>query len=147
MLAQNRDEIAVRVALVQKDGLAEPLGELQLAMERLLLRGVRREIAEVVETAFADGDHLGGACGLGKLDEPCVGEIGGVMGMDAGRGEQPTRVGAGEVDGIAAARTAGAGDDHLRHTGVPRARNDGVPVAVVAVVGQVDPDVDQGGRR
>jgi hypothetical protein len=37
VLAQNRNEILVRIALVEKDGLANVRGQLELAMESFLL--------------------------------------------------------------------------------------------------------------
>src|SRR5690606_30788766 len=52
---EQRDEIVVRVALMQEHGLADARRELELRFERRALRITRREIAKVVEPAFADG--------------------------------------------------------------------------------------------
>src|SRR6516225_10396178 len=49
VLAQYGEEIIVSVALVEEHRLANLRGELELAMERLLLRGPRREVAEIIE--------------------------------------------------------------------------------------------------
>ena len=58
ILAQDRNEILVRVALMQEHRLAQLDGELQLLAKRCQLRLARREIAEVIEPAFADGDDF-----------------------------------------------------------------------------------------
>src|SRR5690348_14927353 len=58
MLAQNRDEISVRIALVQEHWFADSRGQLELAMEGFLLGRAWREITIVVEPAFADGNDL-----------------------------------------------------------------------------------------
>ncbi len=54
--AQHREEVGVRVALVQEERLVQPRGEAELELERPALVGGRREIPEVVEPAFARGD-------------------------------------------------------------------------------------------
>ena len=59
VLAQNRHKILVRIALVQEYRLAEGPRQLELAVEGLLLCGARRQVAEVVQPAFPDRDHLG----------------------------------------------------------------------------------------
>ena len=59
VLAQYREKVLVCIALVQKDWLAEALRELELPVERLLLHRARGEVAEIVESAFSDGDDLG----------------------------------------------------------------------------------------
>ncbi len=58
-LDERRDEIGVRVALMQEHGLAAVDGELELRAERALLRVARRQVAKVVESAFADRDDVG----------------------------------------------------------------------------------------
>ena len=59
MLAQDGDEILVRVALMQEHRLADPRGDLELTSERGALHVARREIAKVVEPAFAHRDDFG----------------------------------------------------------------------------------------
>ena len=57
-IAQHRDEVVVGVSLVQEQGFTGVDGDLQLHLEGASLRGAWREIAEVVETAFADRDDF-----------------------------------------------------------------------------------------
>jgi hypothetical protein len=65
--------------------------------------------------------------------------------MHASGGKQAARMLAGEGRGLARPLTACARDDHLDDADGRRAGQDGVPVAVITVVGEVDPDVDQCG--
>ena len=94
VLAQDRGEVRVRIALVQEHRLADAARQLELAVERRALRGARREVAEVVEAALADGDHLAVAHELLELCRAAGIELGGVMRMHPGGGEQRTAVGA-----------------------------------------------------
>src|SRR5215472_13761052 len=61
VLAQDRDEVRMGVALVQEHRLAEERGKLELAVKGLPLRLARGEIAKVIEAAFADCRYFGGA--------------------------------------------------------------------------------------
>ena len=67
-----------------------------------------------------------------------------MMGMTAGGGAQHLRQGVGERLGIPAAADRGAGDDHLLDAGGEGAPQYGLAVSIVAVVGEIDADVDQG---
>jgi hypothetical protein len=67
VLAQDGEEVRVRVALVQEHRFTNLRGEFQLGVEGALLRGVRREISEVVEPAFTHRDDLGLPRQLRKL--------------------------------------------------------------------------------
>jgi hypothetical protein len=58
MLAQNRDEIRMRIALVQKDRFGCRRGEFELAMEGRALRGRWCEIAAVVKPTLTNGDDF-----------------------------------------------------------------------------------------
>lgn len=58
MLTQNRDEIRVRIALMQEHGLAAGRGNFELAVEGLALRLRSGEIAIVVKAALTDRDEL-----------------------------------------------------------------------------------------
>src|SRR5688500_6059329 len=58
VLAQDSHERRVRVALMQENGLAAIDCELELAAENALLVGMRGEVAEIVQAAFADRANL-----------------------------------------------------------------------------------------
>src|SRR5689334_20078191 len=49
MLAQNRDEVLMRIALMEEHGLADTRRDFELASECGALRIARREVAEVIE--------------------------------------------------------------------------------------------------
>src|SRR4051812_16014925 len=59
MLAKNRNEILMRIALMQEHRLADACGNAELLRERSALHIARREIAEVVEPAFTDSHRFG----------------------------------------------------------------------------------------
>ena len=143
VLAQYGDEIIVSVALVQKHRLVELCGQLELAVERLLLRGAGREVAEIIEPALSNRDHLGKPRELGERGETHAIELGGVVRMNSRGGEESPGMLACQCHGTHAARHGGAGHDHLQDAGSVRPRDDRITIAVVAVVREVDADVHQ----
>src|SRR6185437_3463225 len=143
VLAQDGDEIPVCLALVQEHRLAAAGGKLQLAMKTLALGSVRRVVAEVIEPALAYGDDLRGGGQLAELRQDGRRELRGVMGMYARGGEEPAGVLPRECDRGAGAPGRGARDDHLHDTGGFGARDHGAAIGIIAVVRQIDPDVDQ----
>ena len=147
VLAQYGDEIIVRVALVQEHRLAGLRGELELAVKRLLLRGARREVAEIVEPALADRDHFGNPCELRERLEIRDIELSGVVRMNSGGGEESPGMLAYERQRAHAARERRAGDHHLHDAGRVGACDRGITIVIVAVVCEVDADVDQRWRR
>jgi len=147
VLAQYGDEIIVRVALVQEHRLADLRGELELAVKRLLLRGARREVAEIVEPALADRDHFGNPCELRERLETRGIELGGVVRVNSGGGEESPGMLACERQRAHAARERRAGDHHLHDAGRVGACDRGITIVIVAVVCEVDADVDQRWRR
>ena len=58
VLAQDGDEILMRIALMQEHGLAGGGGDLELPAEGATLQVARGEVAEIVEPAFAHRDHV-----------------------------------------------------------------------------------------
>jgi len=52
-------EVFVGVSLMQKHGLSDGHGQFQLRDEGGSLRRARREVAEIIQAAFADRDDLG----------------------------------------------------------------------------------------
>ncbi len=55
---QHVRRVAVRLADVQNYGLVELVGQLELTVEDLLLHVAGREVVMVVQTDFAQRDHL-----------------------------------------------------------------------------------------
>ena len=152
VLAQYGDEIIVSVALVEEHRLADLRRELELAVERLLLRGSGREVAEIIEPALTDCDHFGNPCELCERGKTSGIELGGVVRVNSRRGEESPGMLACEGHGAHAAGERCAGDDHLHNARGVRTREHGIAVAIVAVVCQIDADVDErrgrgGGRR
>ena len=142
-LLHDRHEVGMRVALVQEQRLAGVDRDLQLAFEGLALRRARREVAEIVETALADGDDLRireqrahfGVAFLGVFDR--------VVRMHAGGGVEHTRVLLRQRQRFGRVFAAGAGNDQLRNAGRTCAFQHRVAIPVEAVVGEVGADVDE----
>ncbi len=143
MLAKDGGEVVVRVTLVQEHWFAGPRGDLELAREGPALHVARREIAVVVEPALADCDDRGMRGELLQLRREDIVELRSMVRMDTGGREQPARMRIGELDGPSGALAAGASHDHLHDTGSPRSRDDLGPVAIEAVVREIDADVDE----
>jgi hypothetical protein len=87
VLAQNRLEVIMGIALVQKNGFADPASHLKLAMERFPLYRPWGEVTEIIESAFADGHDLGKSRKLLQLRQQLSGQIRGMMRVNAGRCE------------------------------------------------------------
>jgi hypothetical protein len=143
MLAQNRNEVRVRITLVQEHGLSRGSGEFQLAVESSTLRTMRGKIAVVVEAALTNCDDLGSlrkrANAARLFGRPFIR----VVRMYAGGGKEPLRMRSREFQSLARTIDACAGDYHLRHAGSARAREHGVAVGSKSSVRQIDADVDK----
>src|SRR5690606_8574009 len=111
MRRDDRREAFVRIALMEEDRELELGRERELRLEGALLRVGRREVAKEVEAALADRDD---ARLLGersqRVDRVRI-ELGGMMGMDAGRRIEPGARRR-ELRGAGARRDARARDDH-----------------------------------
>jgi hypothetical protein len=142
VFAQYRNEILVRLALMQKHRLAALGRQLQLPLERAQLRLARRQVAVVIQAAFPGGDHFGLRQQRAQRRQFGDRQLGGVMRMHARGCEQRARVAACEFDRRGAACHAGPGHEHLRDPVVARALDHRVAVAVETIVGQVGADVD-----
>ena len=143
VFSQNRDEVCMRIALMQEDRLAHSRGDLQLSRERSSLHVARRKIAKVIEAAFSDGDDFGRVRERFQRFTRLTCELDGVMWMNARGCEQSLRMPVHQCRSFAGAFDAGARDDHLDDAGRRGTGHDGVPVAVITIVGEVDSDVDQ----
>ena len=131
------------ITLVQEQRLARVHGELQLALECAPLRRTRREIAEVIQPAFADRDHFRMRMQCAQLGVAFVGVFARVVRVHAGGREQESRMLACQLQGLRRALARSAGDDHLRDPGIARALQYRVEVVVETVVAEVGADVDE----
>ena len=144
VLSQDRDKVRMRVALMQKHRFAHACGNLQLARESGALHVARGEVAEVIEPAFADGDDFGRMGERFQFLSQLIRELSGVMGMYASGRKQFAQVLARQRGGFARAVSAGSGYDQLGDAGRGRAGHYSDAIAVITIVSEVDPDVDQG---
>ena len=146
VVAQDRHEIRVRIALMQKDRPAGARGELELPAKCPLLRIVRCEVAEIIQAALAGSADIGVAQQGFELRQLLFAKIGRVVGMNAGCGTQDTGMSPRQLDRAARAVETGTCNDHLCHTRGAGAREDGIAVGIVTVVREVDADVDKHAR-
>ena len=140
----HRHEIVVRIALMQEQRLAIVGSQLQLALECPALCGPRREIAVVVQPAFAYRHHFGMCMQFAHFGIALVGVFQRLMRMHAGGGEQFTWISPRQDQRLRRMLAAGAGDHHLRHTHGARALQHRLAVVVETVVSEVGADIDQG---
>jgi hypothetical protein len=147
IVPQQGEEVFVRVALMQEDRLPQACGELQVPAKGVELRGSRREIAEVVEAAFADRRHLGRLRECRELLSLRFIEIRRVMRMHSGCSAEAFRFLSRERDGRTRAVDRATGHDHARHPDRRSSLEHFVAIEVVAVVCQIDADVDESWRR
>jgi len=147
MFAHDPHEILVRIALMQEHGLADLRGQLQLRLERLDLRLVRREVAKVVEATLTDRDHFGPTRQFVECLQLRGIELHRMMRMDAGGTAHLRRMLLHQSDRGLRARKRTAGDQHASHAHVGRALDDCVAILIEAVVRQIQPDIQQRRRR
>ena len=117
--------------------------EFELCPEDALLVGMRREVAEIVEPAFAGGHDQRMGQQSGQRIDIGVRELVGMMRMHA-RGRTELRGSGGrELDRAARAVERAAGEHGLAHTRIPGLGHDLRAILIEAVVRQVEPDIDQ----
>jgi hypothetical protein len=143
MVSHQGNEILVGIAFVQKHGLAHVDRELQLTFERGELIGTRREISEVVQSAFTHCDDVCMLSELSQLAERVLIQIGRVMGMNPRGTTEQIVMGRDEIERAARARDGAAGNQHAHDADLPCAFDDFGTIAIEAVVSEVDADVDQ----
>jgi len=142
VVAQDRQESVMRIALVQEHGPSELRGQFELTAEHALLIGVRREIPEEVEAALAGRADLLCPHQLAQGRDVRVVELACVVRVDAGGRTEPRRVASHEFDRSARALDRAAGDDHPAHAGIHGRLDHVVAVLIEAVVSEVQSDVD-----
>ncbi len=145
VLSQNRDKVFVRVALMQEHRLAHACRDLELPRKRVPLHVTWREVAEVIETAFAYGYDFRPMREPFELVHQLAGELRGMMRMNASGCVQDSGMRVCQRDGLSRAFRACTGNDHLRDSCGRGTGHYSVPVAVITIVGEVDSDIDQCG--
>ena len=143
VFAQDRQELLVRVALVEEHRLAQLHGEVELSPERCELRRARRKIAKIVQPALADRDDLRLRGEGRELLQRRLVEFARMMRMNARRATKALRIAADQLDGGARARQRAAGNHHARDADCVGAPDHVGSIAVETVVGEVDADVDE----
>jgi hypothetical protein len=143
VLSQNGDEVIMRIALMQKDRLADARGDLELSRERGSLHVAGRKIPKVIEPAFSNRNDFGLAGETFELVRDFVRQLGGVVWVDARGCEQPAWMLVSQRYGSSGAFGAGTRDDHLHHARRGRTGHYRLAIAVITVVREVDSDVDQ----
>jgi len=143
VLAQDGDEIRMRVALVEENRFAELACELELAVEGGLLRSARRVIPEVIESALADRHDLRLLSERAQFGRALGGEFARVVRVDAGRREEPAAVLARQTDRALRRGKRRARDDHLRDARDAGAFDHRLAIGIVTVVREIDADVDE----
>ena len=145
--AQHRHEVAVRIAAMQEQRFAEPDRERELPLEGAALLVRRREVAVVVEAAFAHGraERILGEFRQGVESRRV--EVDRVVRVTACGGAHQARRRVGEAERAAGALDRGPGDDELVDPRGERTAHHILAVGIVAVMREVDADVDQHGRH
>jgi hypothetical protein len=111
------------------------------------LRRARREVAKVVQPAFANRDDLRLRGERRELLQRLRIELRSVMRMDARRATKALRIAADEVDRRPRARQRAPGDHHAGHAGSRSALDHFGAIGVETVVGEIDADVDERGGQ
>jgi hypothetical protein len=131
------------VALVQKQRETAVDANLQLALKDLALHIAWGNVPEVIQAGFAHRDHSRLSGQLAHEGFGVRAEIGCMVGMHPGCGEQLARVRPRKFQRCGTAILAGAGDNDLHHAGLMRARQHCGAIRVECVMGQVAADIDQ----
>ena len=136
-------EVLVRIALMQEYRFADGHRHFQLRDEGGSLRGGGREIAEIIEAAFADGDDHGLVQQFEqRVAQPGI-ETAGVMGMHARGAPERAGMGVGQRRRRARAGHVGPGHHLTRHAGGDGTRHDRRPIRGETHMGQIGSDIDQ----
>lgn len=141
--SQDLDKILVSIALMQEYRFAQRDSQLKLTAERFTLRGTRRKVAEIVETAFTDRDHFRCRSQRGEFNPLLGPQIIRVMGMNPGGTTKPLRMAAHEIDSSATTVQRTASDHHSSDASMHCALDNGVAIGIEAVVTQIQADIDE----
>ncbi|GAC1670878.1 MAG: hypothetical protein NVS9B2_17140 [Steroidobacteraceae bacterium] len=142
-ILEDRCKIAVRIALMKEHGFARRNGHFQLGDEGRALSTGWREIAAVVQAAFADRDHFGAQQQGAQLGTPRSIEALRMMGVHAGGARKLPRLGGREPCSLQRACQIRPGHYLAAHTRLERACHDGVTILRKALMGEVRANIDQ----
>lgn len=140
---QHVHEVAVGLTLVQEQWLVMVDCQLQLALEGKSLLVPRREVAKVVETTLAHGGHQRVCQELTQCRYDLGVDPTGVMRVDSRGSAEDGWPRFAQHDRGLDARQAAAGNYHVVDAGSECGINHGFPIVIVAVMGEVDADVNQ----
>ena len=144
-LSNYRSRVILGVASVHNDGFPCFLGQLYLRRERFALRDTRRVVVVVIEATFADGDGFAQQRAQERNITRGV-ESGGVVGMDAGSGEDKAGILDGDLAGDSSGRQRFTDADDGSRARIPGAGDYVVAVAGERRVREVGVAVDEDGR-
>ena len=143
MLTYDRNELRMRIALMQESGLAVLGGQFQLPVKGAPLRLARRKLAEVIEPAFARGADLRRSQQVAKQGQLRGFELQRVMRVHARRGANDRGKLARELDRSPRARQRGARHNQMFHAGRPGPLDHLRAVGIEAVVCEIDADINE----
>src|SRR6267154_362142 len=133
----------MRIALMQKNRLADLRGDFQLRDERTALVVRRREIAKIVEAAFTHRDDMFKLQKADQLLALCGNESLRMMGMHSRRAPKTLRMLGGEGGSLAGTGKIRARDQLAPHAGLPGARHHRVTICRKTLMCQVRSNIDQ----
>ena len=136
-------EVTVCVALMQENWLSQFDSESQLSFECRPLIRLGREVAEIIEPAFAHSQDVRVGCKCSELRHGMRIEIGGMVRMNSRSGPEHGRSCGNKFQCRACARNGASRNQHARDTGPTGSFDDIVAVVIEAVVAEIDADVDQ----
>ena len=108
---------------------------------------MRREVAKVIEPAFADRDDFGTVREICERLDGSVIDIARMMRMYSGRAAIPVRVNANQFDCRSSARKRAAGDEEMANARLLGAFDHRFTICIEAVVRQIESNVDERGVR
>ena len=133
----------MRIALVEEHGFADPIASSSCARKHARWSASRGKVTEVVEPALACGDDQRLGEQPPEIVDLRVGELAGMVRVDASGCTEQGRGGGCEFDCAARAVERAARDQGMPHTSCHGRGDDLVPIRVEAVMREVEPDVDE----
>lgn len=143
IFTQDGQKVCMSVALVQEHGFADTDCEFKLLCEGCALNVSRREIAEIVQSAFACSDDFDCLCEFGEFGECCTIEIACMMRMNTGSTAKMPGICAHERNGCTCTGDGAACDHHAGDASGDGLLDDALTVLIKAVVSQIESDIDQ----
>lgn len=140
---QNRDEIVMRRALMQKQRQPMTNGQCNLGLESATLCIAWRKVAEIIKPALPRRHDAGGSQETVQFGFQRGIEIGCMMGVHAHGRAEYVRAPRRQVDRRATVIEIGPGHDNTRHTRLAGTSDDFCAIRIETVVGQIGADIYQ----